>query len=159
MNESVQFESKCFVKDCPRKNTLPHPSARPKINGLTSEQATVCFIIVNYHECFLRCFLWMEMGHSPHRSPPSVFYWIGPSSQGHVEGRWWWREEVQSMGGAPASLVHTRVGAFYGNRQQWATPLLTPTQVCLPCLTTTNNPTHPSVAPPRVPEERVQHLR
>lgn len=39
-------------------------------------------------------------------SPPSVlFYGIGLSSQGRQRGRW--REEVQWMGGAPASLLRT----------------------------------------------------
>lgn len=40
------------------------------------------------------------------------FYGIGLSSQGRQKGRQRWREEVQWMGGAPASFLRTRVGGF-----------------------------------------------
>lgn len=59
------FVSKFSPDDSPLQKTLPQQSPPPVkawINGLTFGQVTVPPpIIVNYHECSLRYFLWMEM--------------------------------------------------------------------------------------------------
>lgn len=65
------------------------------------------------------------------------------------------------MGGAPASYV--RIGVALDLMATGASklhPPLNPTQVHLPCLTT-SNPTHPPLrgSSPSARQERAQHLR
>lgn len=107
MNESVLVCIQMF----PSRDSKAKPS--PNIRLLTNkalnkwiglDQRQFSFIIVNYHECSPRYFLWMDMGRT--HSPPSVhFMGLVLVLKDDRKGRLWWREAVQWLGGAPASSL------------------------------------------------------